>query len=62
MRRERKEELGRIVKRAAGEVSNKLGWERLEIKAMKRLEPTESMRQLPLSNPTMDIHKSREED
>jgi len=28
MRRERKEELGRIVKRAAGEISNELGWER----------------------------------
>ncbi|GAG65702.1 unnamed protein product, partial [marine sediment metagenome] len=32
MRQARKEELGRIVKRAAGEVSSKLGWERAEIK------------------------------
>jgi len=28
MRRGRKEELGRIVKEAAGEISNELGWER----------------------------------
>jgi len=30
MRRGRKEELGKMVKQAAGEISNELGWERAE--------------------------------